>query len=1221
MKANTKKFLLIGTPTVTALGIGFVGGFLSGAIPYKSQVSLLQKQLNQVNLELQKYKDQNKDDKLKLQLLQSEKTRLELLVSDLQGSSVNKDDFSEVLKAFKNELKDGKRTQDIIANVGYKEFKASILDFEKSLASRILKLSSMLNQALKDNSNLTPGTKEELKKSIAKAQELLELVNKSGFKNLKDAVNAFDNLSKAQKIYFAQLNNSIDLMNNQISQHEQQTNALQTQITNRDGKIKELAQKLIQTLSFYLKLISQFKETLNDFNKLNLEQINPTKAQEIKAKVLQTLERLTIKENVFNELFNKMNSSLEQAQAKNDYSDIFSYDAVNVSNSFEEIVRDYEFIRSAVIPLYASENQDKTLQIMTQQKQIQALKNQSESLQTQVDNLAKTKTTLEANIVAIKNDLKNNLGSMLNNQITSLNGIESSIRSSNTNDATNLADRLKIQITALENLKNQYTADNYTETFAPTINQALTSAQEVIEEYKRSVLDKLKSEYQSTLENLTNTKKELTTTKSDLGLKNQELQNIQSSLTAVQAELAKNKENLQKTQDDLASAQNSLNSLNNQIATNKTTARTTYNAFKDVYDNLKAKATTLLGVVQSDVDLTTLQNQLAQSIPNFDEDATLDQMQASIKELIDFSTSLNNAYGDVLQKDYDSQAQKQTQTIASLQTSKEQIQRELNSLNSELANNKTKAKSSYEAVKTVYDTLKSKAQNFLSQLDNSVNSDKLNQELAKPIVTFDENANLEEQQASIKELIESSTTLNDAYRNTLQQDYDAKAQKQSQTITTLQSSKQQFERELNSLNEKQAQFKNALTTNLTQAQQEYNQRKTSAQSVINQAKALSLNTSTLKSLIDKARLSTSSDNVDEQINLLNEYSQRIDQLTQEIFKLQEQIIAKNQQKYQNTQNQLTTTNNNLKTITSNFNALNVQKSSLEQQLSSKQNQYQNSLSRINNLNSEILSLNNRINSLNTENKNLQNAQNSLISTQADLIRTKNQLDAAKLEISKLIQQIAENAGDFVKYKDLILNSDVIKKATKLVSNANIYVGSRFPIHSGVENHIKTAYSSNEDQKEYDTTFYKFNPNNSYQKTISVINKIVIKPEFPHSWDPEYAPNKKYKFKVSYIDISETDDAKKLKDKEIELSTLDIDDITISPKLFLLSSTTKYASNGSATIQEFIFPSKYSYDGNLEFSNVVVVWYKESTSTSIGGVDYRNIKVSAITPVVGVEKIN
>ncbi|VEU75071.1 chromosome segregation protein SMC [Mycoplasmopsis citelli] len=977
MKPKTKKILLSSSLGVSVLATGVGIGYLFSSLNYENKISKLKQTISQLNAKLNSLKAQNQNDKTKITTLQAKQQNLETMIKDLQDSKISNSDFSESLNALSQELKSGKTVVEVIKNVGYKDLKTPIMDFKNDLKTKIDLLSTTLKRALESNKNLTNETKDAIKNSLLKAQKFLDNINENNFDDLPKTTVAFNNLSKAQKIYLAQLSTAIDLMNEQIAIHQSEVSSLEKQISLRDQKIKLLSEKLADNLSFYLQLLEEFKTTLNDFDNLKLQSLNTTKVNDLKAKIQITLELIATKKIVFEELLNKMNSSLKQAQADSDYSNVFSYDVDTVQNSFEEVIRNFEQIRLDTISLLMGENNAKTLQILAQQKQIESLTTQSENLQVQVDALTKDKTSLEATIAEIKKDLITNLGSMLDSQISSLTGIETTIRSSTVSEAITLADRLKTQIDALRDIKTKYSADNYTETFSPVVKKALDSAQAVIDEYKSNVLDVLKAQYEQTKASLNKTQSELEITKTELDSKQKELASTQNTLQEVQAQLAQNKKTLETTNELLTKAQTQLNSLNDEIDNNKAQAKISYNAVKEVYDNLKAKATTLLGVAQSGVDLTTLQNQLAQSIPNFDENATLDQMQASIKALIDFSTSLNNAYGDVLQKDYDSQAQKQTQIITSLQASKEQIQRELNSLNSELANNKTQAKSSYEAVKTVYDTLKSKAQNFLSQLDSSVNSDKLTQELAKPIITFDENATLEEQQASIKALIESSTRLNDLYRNTLQQDYDAKAQKQTQTITTLQSSKQQFERELNSLNEKSSQFKSALLINLNKAISDYNAKLNSAKTLVANAKKLSINTEVLENLTQATVLPTNADTPNDQIKLLKQYDERINNLNKESLNIQDLMINKNKE---NSNKQIENINNQLNQSNQQVSSLRNQLNDVKSRLSAKTEETIQQENQITQLNSELQTQLNQVKELSSKllnSKTYQRLNNSL----------------------------------------------------------------------------------------------------------------------------------------------------------------------------------------------------------------------------------------------------
>ncbi|UUM24559.1 hypothetical protein [Mycoplasma sp. 3686d] len=139
---------------------------------------------------------------------------------------------------------------------------------------------------------------------------------------------------------------------------------------------------------------------------------------------------------------------------------------------------------------------------------------------------------------------------------------------------------MKQQIQALKELKTKYSADNYTETFAPVVNKALESAQQVIEEYKQSVLDPLKQEYQNTLASLNSTKEQLEQANSQLKLKQSELETTQNSLKEVQRDLDQNKKTWETTQESLKTAQAQLSTLNEEVANNQKQAQQTYDSVK-----------------------------------------------------------------------------------------------------------------------------------------------------------------------------------------------------------------------------------------------------------------------------------------------------------------------------------------------------------------------------------------------------------------------------------------------------------------------------------------------------------------------------------------------------------------------------------------------------------------------------------------------------------------
>ncbi|UUD36355.1 hypothetical protein NPA08_00760 [Mycoplasmopsis citelli] len=690
-KKSKKKLLLLGL--IPLIGTIFGIGYGTAKTINQYQISALNNQINELNLKFEKYNLANKQDKLKIQSLQSQSKNLQFLVQNLQESDLSSENFNDFISKFNYQK---------ISEDAYKTFEKPLLNWKSNLVKKVSSLNKTLKNLL-ENNNLTQETRQGVTESLNKAKSLLNSLNEITFNDTKSAVKAFKSIQKSQNIFLNKLNSSINLIVRQINKHNQEVNDLKEQIGQRDQKIKDLAEKLISQLRFYLELIAQFKNNLQDFNGFDFGETDSDQPEKIKNKIQETLKIITKKESLFIGLVDQMNESLTEAEEKNDYSDFQVFNLNIVQKSFEKIVKEYDLIRNAIIPSYTKWNQEKGLQIINQSKRIAHLESQNQTLQANIN-------SLEQNLEQTKNDLMSSLALLLENQITNLGGIEETIRSTGDTNATDPADKLKHQIQTLTNLKTQYTADNYSQTFTPVFNDALRVAQEVIQEYKSNVLDALKVQYQGTLDSLNSTKEQLSTTQSELNAKNQELTNTQNSLNAVQAELEQNKLSLDTTQETLRITQSQLQELNAQITTNKAQAKVVFNTVKSVYDDLKVKANTLIGEMESSIDVSELRSKLNEDIVPFEENISLEQMQANIKSSLDKITQLNNLFNDTYQKDFAFKNQKSQQQIQSLESQKDLIEKSIEDLQAKQANFSNILSRNVSALTSAYITRKNAAQ-------------------------------------------------------------------------------------------------------------------------------------------------------------------------------------------------------------------------------------------------------------------------------------------------------------------------------------------------------------------------------------------------------------------------------------------------------------------------------------------------------------------------------
>ncbi|UUM19742.1 MULTISPECIES: hypothetical protein [unclassified Mycoplasma] len=924
-----RKRILFSLGAFLLLGTTFGIAFQTAKTIYQNQISLSENSPNQSYLQNQEYKSQNKADNLRVKDLTNGTNHLQFLVQELQELNLSNKNLNDI------EINE----QNISKN-GYKAFEEQVLALKRNLVKKATAFNQTLKTLLdKNDQNLSQETQQGITNSLNKGKTIVDSLNKTKFNDNESMIKALKAIKKAQNTYLNQFSNIITLLFNQINQYSQEINDLKKQISQRDNKIKEFAQKLIKNLRFNIRLITQFKKTLNSYDDFHLEEIDQVENKKIKNKVKTVLKLLNSKEDTFSDYLDAMIDSLDKAQEVNDYSNVKSYDLYSVNKGFERIVKEYELVRVSIISLLTKKDQEKSTQILNQAQHIKELEFESQNLQTRINDLNNQKTALEESFAKNNQNLISTLVLILDNQISALTQIKTTIQDSQIENATNLANSLQEQIDILLELKNKHNPDDYTQTYTQSVNQALNSAQKVIDQYKQSVLNSFKEEYQITLNDLKTTQEQLQRTQVELTSKNQELLSTQNLLVQTENELSQTRTTLEKTQESLQTVQTKISDLNTQVLNSKEKAKSTYDFAKEIYNNIKSKATTFVAQADSNTDTSQLNTQLSQALPEFDENSTLDQMQASVKALIDMSTQLSNVFNNAYQDSFNKKS--------------EQLNTTLNSLNNG---------------------------NKVLQID------------------------------------------------------------------------------INNLNQKLNTFLNTLISIKDSVFREYQSQIFRAQRIRNQARQWQINTSNLEGLLALQDLA-SSNKLDQQIQIIKEYTDRINNLSSEISKIQGKIIDKTKE----------------------------QLSKMIEKRDEYKNKYDNEkLINEDNLNT-ILSLNQNIKTLKDQFNNIKVEKNQKEEQNKKLA---NQLDNSKLKLKEMTSK-------YLEFKNLILNSNVYKIVEKIESNT---------YH--VENPA-TGYTTSDDWKKYGK-YFKSLKRFLTPDTFNVINQIKVFKSLKNSFDT-------FKVKIAYID--------------------------------------------------------------------------------------------------------
>ncbi|UUM24558.1 hypothetical protein [Mycoplasma sp. 3686d] len=437
----------------------------------------------------------------------------------------------------------------------------------------------------------------------------------------------------------------------------------------------------------------------------------------------------------------------------------------------------------------------------------------------------------------------------------------------------------------------------------------------------------------------------------------------------------------------------------------------------------------------------------------------------------------------------------------------------------------------------MYENIKFKAQTLLGEVDKNTNINQLSDKLKQELPKFDKTATLEQNQASIKALIDMSTELSNVFNNVYQEDFNHKAQAQTSTLTNLQNQQKTLETTVNELKQNQATFASTLNNNVNIIISQYKSLKTLADKVKTQAKSYQINTSDLDKLLNLQDLPTPK-NINEQINYIKQYTDRINKLTSETTKFNKMIVV-----------QVEKQNNNNK-------------------------------SEINKLKNKITQQAQEISFLKSKTPQLSpnHPDNFVLKKQLEQEQDKNKL------LTKQIKDVKKELNDKIsklkEFKDVILNSSVYQQATNPEDYNYVYPNEKSP-YTGYSNLFKDKENYGEYYTELNSETHWFK--NEKPSDVSVINQIkLVAPVFPPEQMPDIMSTS-FDVKIAYID-KEHPDTVLYKQETIE------SDLANSEygQLILLSEHSENVSGWYMEVKEFVLVKHVGTDkdNQYEFTNVV-----------------------------------
>ncbi|UUD36598.1 hypothetical protein NPA08_02105 [Mycoplasmopsis citelli] len=578
---------------VTSVFGGSILGTALGILRYKnSQLKDKEHTIVSLNSEIKLLKIQISD-------MQAENTELKNQISALEGvlkivnaaNDSQNGETNELLNKLINTTEES--SLQISKNQEYQKYLQTHLNKLKN--SLIVSVNVLLDK-LKNLSELNSEKFQNafLNTKITQLNELVKNINELDLSNTNNFSENSQFLNTYQKRYHDFNLELIENLNTLINQNKNSINELNSKISDTSKKLKESISKSIQTTINLNETITVLKKYTDLLLEKSLNLGSKSTSDNFKGNLEQLSKSLAEYQQFLQEQIKLTHESLKKANENNDYSNLVILDTDVFASKVKYFTQLSSNYSNLAINIYLNFYEESLRSIAEKDEQIDKISKEKEQLNNQINEANRQKTKALASLKKLKESLTTSFKNSLNSIITSLRNIDLAIQSSDATQKQHLSQRLNEQIINLEALRNEYSSDEFINRYEPFVESALKTADQVIQEYKDNILNKLKEEYKITKRQLDESNKALIEAKNLLNSKSDEINVVNAQLKKAKADLA-NKESefiqitkqLEQTRDSLAQLKVEKNSSLSEMSA-------TIDRYVLKYNQLKNTANTII---------------------------------------------------------------------------------------------------------------------------------------------------------------------------------------------------------------------------------------------------------------------------------------------------------------------------------------------------------------------------------------------------------------------------------------------------------------------------------------------------------------------------------------------------------------------------------------------------------------------------------------------------
>lgn len=659
--------------------------------------------------------------KSEIELLKDENTKLKNNVDALENvlkiTNAIKDSSNSEINGLLTKLVNN--TDENIKNSEYLEY--IIKHTTKLKESNIANIELLLHK-LEEIQNNNP---EKYKNSfintkIIQLQELIKNVEELQFSNsseIKENIKSLNDFTahyqRLNEELIIELNSLINSKNDEIAQ-------LNLKINTTGEKLEKTVLTSIKTAKNQLESIDVMIEYVILLKEKSLKLISDKTNEDFVLNLTALLRSLSEYKEFLNSQITASQTSLNKAIQDNDYNDLITLDTDIYASKIKYWTQLLQNYNNLALDIYLAYYESTLKDLSDKEKEIDTLQIKNQQLTNDLNAAVREKAQAMANLKKLKEDLLNSFRNSLTSIIDSLQNISLTIENSDSTNKNELVQKLNIEIDKLRQLRSEFTDESFVSKYEPFVESALSTADEVIEEYKNTVLNPLKEEFQLTKITLDNTNKELIEAKELLKSKTLEIEKINDELSRARTNLDNKEIQFRTINKELNDTKEFLSNIRKQKNTSLVEMSHTIDQFEQKYNELKSIANQIINEsIKEHLDVAELQSLItkvfrAKNVNSFEEMNSLSKeylnhYSITFTKMLDLYKQLSEKRlitKDLLIANKDSNIEKLNSTIANLENEQNKILSEKLQLEEEIERGTFELGNSTKIIQNLEDQLR-----------------------------------------------------------------------------------------------------------------------------------------------------------------------------------------------------------------------------------------------------------------------------------------------------------------------------------------------------------------------------------------------------------------------------------------------------------------------------------------------------------------------------------